>query len=82
MPVIYLKHPVHGSKVATIDMEADYDEQHGWVRYNPETPSTAEEVAPESDEAPVARRGRRKKTEESVETPVPEFLAPQSDEGE
>lgn len=32
---IYLKHPVHGTKVAIADAEADYDEQNGWVRYNP-----------------------------------------------
>ena len=79
MPVIHLQHPVHGTKVASLDIEADYDEQHGWERYNPDTPSTVEEVAPD---APVARRGRRKKAEELVETPVPDFLAPQSDEGE
>jgi len=35
MPVIYLKHPVHGAKVANLEMEAKYDEQHGWVRYVP-----------------------------------------------
>ena len=82
MPVIYLEHPVHGTKVATLDMEADFDEQNGWKRYNPDTPSTVEEVASDADVAPVVRRGRRKKTEESVETPVPKFLAPQPIEGE
>ena len=82
MPVIYLEHPVHGTKVATMDMEADFDEQNGWIRYNPDTPSTDEEAAPEVNNLPVVRRGRRKKAEESVETPVPEFLAPQSNEGE
>ena len=82
MAVIYLTHPVHGAKVATMDMEADFDEQNGWTRYNPDTPSTVEEVASDADAAPVVRRARRKKAEESVETPVPDFLAPQSDEGE
>lgn len=82
MAVIYLTHPVHGAKVACSDIEANFDEQLGWERYNPDTPSTVEEVAPDADTAPVARRGRRKKTEESVETPVPDFLAPQSNEGE
>jgi len=82
MPSIYLQHPVHGNKIATMDMEADFDEQNGWTRYNPDTPSTVEEVAADADVAPIARRGRRKKTEESVETPMPDFLAPQSDEGE
>ena len=78
MAVIYLVHPDHGAKVACSDMEADFDEHHGWTRYNPDTPSIDEEVAPEAV-APVARRGRRKKTEDSL---VPDFLAPQSDEGE
>lgn len=75
MGVIYLQHPIHGSKVATLDIEAEYDEQNGWTRYNPETPSTDE------DAAPVTRRGRRKKTEDSVETPIPDFLAEPSEEG-
>jgi len=33
MAVIYLKHPTHGHKVACSDIEADYDENHGWERY-------------------------------------------------
>lgn len=69
MAVIYLTHPVHGAKVACSDIEADFDAQHGWERYNPD-----EETEPE----PIVRRGRRKKTEESV----PNFLAPQPVEGE
>jgi hypothetical protein len=40
MPVIYLKHPVHGHKIATMDMEAEADEKNGWERYTP-----GEEVA-------------------------------------
>jgi hypothetical protein len=36
--VIYLKHPVHGRKVATMDLEADADEKNGWVRYTEDTP--------------------------------------------
>ena len=35
MAVIYLRHPVHGAKVATMDMEATYDEGHGWERFDP-----------------------------------------------
>ena len=74
MAVIYLVHPDHGAKVACSDMEADFDEQFGWTRYNPN-----EEIQPVPDDvAPVVRRGRRKKTEESV----PNFLAPQLIEGE
>lgn len=33
MAIIYLKHPVHGAKVATMEAEAIYDETHGWTRY-------------------------------------------------
>ena len=55
MAAIYLTHPIHGAKVATMDLEADLDVQNGWSRYNPEP--AAEEVSPE----PVARRARRNK---------------------
>jgi hypothetical protein len=55
MPVIYLTHPVHGAKVATMDLEADLDIKNGWERYNPEP--AAGKVSPE----PVARRARRNK---------------------
>ena len=37
--VIYLKHPVHGRKVATMDLEAEADEKNGWVRYTEDTPN-------------------------------------------
>jgi len=58
MAVIYLTHPVHGAKVACSDIEADFDEQFGWQRYNPD-----EEIEPQSEPepAPVVRRARRKK---------------------
>lgn len=35
MPIIYLRHPVHGDKVAIAEQEAEFDEQNGWERYNP-----------------------------------------------
>jgi hypothetical protein len=43
---IYLKHPVHGAKVATLEVEAVQDEKNGWVRYNLDTPLLIEEAAP------------------------------------
>ena len=46
MAVIYLTHPLHGAKVATMELEAVADEKNGWSRYNPETPSAPEEAAP------------------------------------
>lgn len=35
MPVIYLKHPRHGTKVACGEAEAKYDEGNGWTRFEP-----------------------------------------------
>ena len=37
-----MKHPVHGEKIATLELEAEQDEKHGWERYTP-----GEEPAPE-----------------------------------
>ena len=67
MSVIYMIHPVHGAKVAISEHEANYDEMHGWTRYNPETPDTA---ADEDDEEVVnelaapKRRGRPRANQE------------------
>lgn len=33
MTAIYLFHPRHGVKVATMEMEAQYDEENGWTRF-------------------------------------------------
>lgn len=47
MATIYLKHPVHGSKVAIDQTEAANDAAAGWIRYDPATPvSAAVENAP------------------------------------
>lgn len=70
MPIIYLEHPIHGTKVATMDAEAENDEQNGWVRYTVDTPSISVEVeaVEESTEeaAPVntLEVKRRRKTAE------------------
>jgi hypothetical protein len=53
MAVIYLRHPVHGAKVATMDLEADYDEQNGWERFDPD------EVTAITENAIVRRRRAR-----------------------
>jgi hypothetical protein len=45
MPVIYMKHEVHGAKVANMEAEAVADEKNGWVRYTLDTLSE-EEAAP------------------------------------
>jgi hypothetical protein len=47
MPVIYMKHELHGAKVANMEAEAVADEKNGWVRYTLDTPSEiVEEAAP------------------------------------
>ena len=54
MSLIYLQHPVHGHKVATMEQEAEFDEQNGWERYNVDTPVLAAEVVEAAVEEPVA----------------------------
>jgi hypothetical protein len=54
---IYLRHPTHGTKVATMEMEAEYDERSGWERFDP----TVEEETVEdpAENAIVTTRKRR-----------------------
>jgi len=58
---ITLVHPVHGAKIATMELEAETDEQNGWIRYNSDTLS-------EPEAAPVnvleVKRRRKVTTEE------------------
>jgi hypothetical protein len=62
MSLIYLDHPIHGRKIATMELEAVFDETNGWTRYNPETPSDSEEAAP------VNTLGIKRKYTRKVET--------------
>ncbi len=57
---IYLRHPTHGTKVASIEMEAEYDERNGWERFDP----TQEAVAEPAENAIVKTRKRRTATTE------------------
>ena len=59
--IIYLEHPEHGAKVATMDLEAEMDEKNGWTRYNPDTLSELE-AAPVN----VLEVKRRRKTTTEV----------------
>lgn len=52
---IYLKHPIHGVKIATMEIEAEEDVRNGWVRYTLD--------APKVEAAPVNELKRRRKTE-------------------
>ncbi len=67
MSIVYLKHPIHGTKIATIDAEVQYDEQNGWKRCDLNTQSeVVEEVVEEIPAAPVNTMEvkRRRKTAE------------------
>ena len=63
MAVIYMKHAVHGAKVATMELEAIADEANGWVRYTLDTPSEVEEAAPVN--VLEVKRRRKVATEEA-----------------
>lgn len=56
MAVIYLRHPIHGAKVATLDIEADYDERNGWERYTPGVENEPDVAPPVNS---LARRRRK-----------------------
>jgi hypothetical protein len=74
MAVIYMKHPIHGAKVATMELEAIADEKNGWVRYTLETPSVEEVAAPAQE---VKKRSRKAaEPEQPAVEEVPNFLAP------
>ena len=70
MSVIYMVHPVHGAKVAISEYEAEYDEMHGWERYDVSTPAAADvdegdaEVEAVNEMAEPKRRGRRRAAQE------------------
>lgn len=52
MAVIYLKHPKHGIKVATMHLEAEADIKNGWIPYDPDLPT-----GPLTDEPTAAYNG-------------------------
>jgi hypothetical protein len=54
--IIYLKHPVHGTKVAIAESEAEADAQNGWIEYNPDTPAKKEAEAAPVNTLDVKRR--------------------------
>ena len=67
MAEIYLMHYRHGVKIATMELEAQYDEQNGWVRFDPDEMVAPADDLPDAEveanvmaEAP-RRRGRPRK---------------------
>lgn len=66
MAQIYLFHPKHGVKIASMEMEAQYDELNGWSRFDPEDQDDLPEPPVEVNvlnEAP-RRRGRPRVTQD------------------
>jgi hypothetical protein len=65
MPIIYLKHPTHGAKVAIAVQEAEADKRNGWVEFDPTVaaPALVEAVqkAPVVNALPL-KRGRARKS--------------------
>jgi hypothetical protein len=64
MTTIYLMHPKHGVKVATMEAEAQHDETNGWRRFELEDLQDDDAILPDAEveanvmaEAP-RRRGR------------------------
>jgi hypothetical protein len=53
MSLIYLRHPQHGEKIASMELEAENDEQNGWTRYTIDTPTETVEVVEEQLEPVV-----------------------------
>ena len=68
MPVIYMSHEVHGRKVATMELEAVYDETNGWSRYNPDMPAPVSEpeLEPEVNALSIKRKYTRKAVTEGI----------------
>ena len=58
--MIYLKHPVHGQKIALMEAEAVADEENGWERYTPskQKVSAFETEAVYANSMETKRRGR------------------------
>lgn len=68
--VIYLKHPVHGTKVACSDLEANLDMQNGWQQFYPgmtepePVPAPAAEVDLSAEPVNNLKRRRRANMQE------------------
>ena len=60
---IYLRHFIHGTKVAISEAEAIADEKNGWVRY--------EVGEPDVPVMPVARQGRPPKANILIDSLTP-----------
>jgi hypothetical protein len=61
----YLRHPVHGTKVAISEMEVTLDSENGWEEYDPlddvETPTSAKVSASENPPVENALKAPRRR---------------------
>lgn len=62
MGVYYMRHFIHGTKVACSDAEVKYDESLGWTQYDP-APTPVDVPSSETD-APTAKRPMLRKSKE------------------
>jgi hypothetical protein len=56
--MIYLRHPKHGVKIANMEMEAQYDESHGWSRFDPDAQQLPDAPVEANVMLEPRRRGR------------------------
>lgn len=81
MATIYLRHPMHGEKVATMEQEAQYDETLGWERFTVPDPYAVAEPEPEPEPTPAPRgRGRPRNVEPEPEVVVEAEAEPSAEE--
>lgn len=57
MAVIYLKHPRHGTKVASSEMEAVEDRKNGWVDFDPTASAEPAEVDADAEDIALLKEG-------------------------
>lgn len=62
MGAIYLRHDIHGTKVAIAEAEAEADEKNGWKRYD-----VAAILKPRSDAKPHVEDSEMEKLREEYE---------------
>ena len=62
---IYLRHPVHGLKIAISDLEAAMDAEHGWEEYDPLEPAAQKDEPAASPEPNQLKRRRKAAVVES-----------------
>lgn len=63
MALIYLSHPKHGVKIASMELEAQNDEMHGWRRFDPD--EQLPDASEPSNVMPEPRRRGRPRLEAS-----------------